>query len=334
VSAWLFTLESKERAISFKASRAKARTFGATPALRTAGRARSALGRALPLQTSNGFERDRAAAGLARRVLYQGETPQAGSSAMRQFENQVVLITGGANGIGRATAEAFAREGARVVVSDLADAAGEETVAAIRKAGGEARYVRTDVRDATQIAALVEGTVRAYGRLDVAFNNAGIEGTSAAIADLPEEDWERVLRVNLTAAFLCMKHELAQMKKQGGGAIVNNASILGQVGFANASAYVAAKHGLLGLTRCAALEYASQGIRVNAVCPGFIVTPMLDRAGLLKDEAARSAIESLHAMKRMGQPAEVAEAVLFLASSKASFIAGHPLLVDGGYVAQ
>lgn len=253
---------------------------------------------------------------------------------MRQFENQVVLITGGANGIGRATAEAFAREGARVIVSDLADADGEETVSAIRKAGGEARYVRADVRDAAQIAALVDGTVREYGRLDIAFNNAGIAGKSAAIADLPEEDWERVLRVNLTAAFLCMKHEIAQMLKQGGGAIVNNASILGQVAFANSSAYVAAKHGLLGLTRCAALEYAARNIRVNAVCPGFIVTPMLDRAGILADETARTTLESMHAMKRMGRPEEVAEAVLFLSSSKASFIAGHPLLVDGGYVAQ
>lgn len=254
--------------------------------------------------------------------------------AMLQFENRVVLITGGANGIGRATAQAFAREGARVVVSDLADGAGEETVSSIRKAGGEARYVRTDVRDAAQVAALVTGTVQAYGRLDVAFNNAGIEGSQAPIADLSEESWERVLRVNLTAVFLCMKHQLAQMTKQGEGAIVNNASILGQVGFANASAYVAAKHGLLGLTRCAALEYSTRGIRVNAVCPGFIVTPMLERAGLLQDDATRKTIESLHAMKRMGKPEEVAEAVLFLASAKASFIAGHPLLVDGGYVAQ
>lgn len=253
---------------------------------------------------------------------------------MRQFENQVVLVTGGANGIGRATAFAFAREGARVVVSDLAEPAGEETVSAIRSAGGEARFVRSDMRDAAQIAMLVDGTVKAYGRLDVAFNNAGIEGTPGSIADLSEENWERVLRVNLTSVFLCMKYQLAQMLEQGGGAIVNNASILGQVAFPNASAYVAAKHGLLGLTKCAALEYAASGIRVNAVCPGFIVTPMLERAGLLQDEGTRKMLESLHAMKRMGRPEEVAEAVLFLASPKASFIAGHPLLVDGGYVVQ
>lgn len=253
---------------------------------------------------------------------------------MADFENQVVLITGGASGIGRATALAFAREGAHVIVSDIAAHAGEETVGAIRAAGGDARYVRTDMRDAEQVEALVKGTVREHGRLDVAFNNAGIEGTLAPIDELSEESWERVLRVNLTSVFLCMKYELAQMTKQGSGAIVNNASILGQVAFANASAYTAAKHGLLGLTRCAALEYASRGIRVNAVCPGFIVTPMLERAGLLQNDDVRKAIEAMHAMKRMGQPEEVAEAVLFLASQKASFIAGHPLLVDGGYVAQ
>lgn len=253
---------------------------------------------------------------------------------MGQFEDQVVLVTGGSNGIGRATAIAFAREGARLIVSDLADAAGEETVGAIRAAGGDARYVRTDVRDASEVEKLVLGTLQTYGRLDVAFNNAGIEGATAPIADLSEADWERVLRVNLTAAFLCMKHEIAAMLKQGAGAIVNNASILGQVGFANASAYVAAKHGLLGLTRTAAIEYASRGIRVNAVCPGFIVTPMLERAGLLQDEGTRKSLEAMHALKRLGRPEEVAEAVLFLASPKASFIAGHPLLVDGGYVAR
>jgi NAD(P)-dependent dehydrogenase (short-subunit alcohol dehydrogenase family) len=252
----------------------------------------------------------------------------------RQFENQVALVTGGSNGIGRATAIAFAREGAKVIVSDVAEGAGEETVAAIRSAGGEARYVRCDVGDAAQVATLINGTVKTYGRLDVAFNNAGIEGALAPIAEVTEEAWERVLRVNLTGVFLCMKYQIERMLEQGSGAIVNNASILGQVGFANASAYAAAKHGLLGLTRCAALEYSARGIRVNAVCPGFIVTPMLERAGLLSDPATRAMLEGLHAQKRLGQPEEVAEAVLFLASSKASFVAGHPLLVDGGYVAQ
>jgi NAD(P)-dependent dehydrogenase (short-subunit alcohol dehydrogenase family) len=216
----------------------------------------------------------------------------------------------------------------------VADSAGEQTVAEIRQNGGNGRYVRTDMRDSAQIADVVKNTVKAYGKLDVAFNNAGIEGPLASIADLSEEDWERVLRINLTAVFACMKYELGVMVPRGSGVIVNNASILGHVAFPNASAYTAAKHGVLGLTRSAALEYSARGIRVNAVCPGFIVTPMLERAGLMQDAATRGAIEAMHAMKRMGRPEEVAEAVLFLASPAASFIAGHPLLVDGGYVAQ
>jgi NAD(P)-dependent dehydrogenase (short-subunit alcohol dehydrogenase family) len=253
---------------------------------------------------------------------------------MGRFQNQVVLVTGGSTGIGQATAHAFAREGARVVVADVSDAAGEQTVSEIRSTGGEARYVHADMREPNQIATLVRGTVQTYGRLDVAFNNAGIEGTMAPIADLPPEDWERVIRVNLSAVFHCMKHEITQMLAQGGGAIVNNASILGQVGFAGASAYVAAKHGVIGLTQCATLEYGARGVRVNAVCPGFVVTPMLERAGVLSDEALRHGIEAMHALKRMGKPEEVAAAVLFLASPEASFVAGHPLFVDGGYVAQ
>jgi NAD(P)-dependent dehydrogenase (short-subunit alcohol dehydrogenase family) len=253
---------------------------------------------------------------------------------MRDFESQVALVTGGASGIGRATALAFARAGALVVVSDVLDGAGEETVAAIRSAGGEARYAHADVSDAAQVRSLVAGTVQSYGRLDVAFNNAGIEGALAPVAELADEQWERVIRTNLTSVFHCMKHEITQMLKQGGGSIVNNASILGHVGFANACAYTAAKHGVLGLTRAATLEYAARGVRVNAVCPGFVATPMLERAGLLKEQATKTYIEGLHAQKRLGMPEEIAAAVLFLASAKASFVAGHPLVVDGGYLAQ
>lgn len=251
-----------------------------------------------------------------------------------EFESKVAIITGGAFGIGRATALAFAKAGAMVVVSDVVDAGGEQTVGLIRSAGGKARAVLCDVSRPEQVEALVKGTVEAHGRLDVAFNNAGIEGTQSPLAQLSPADFQKVIAVNLTGQFNCMKYELAQMEKQGFGAIVNNASILGVVGFAGAAPYVAAKHGLIGLTRTAAIEYAPKGIRVNAVCPGFIETPMLARAGLLGDPNMKKALESMHPMKRLGQSEEIAEVVLFLASSRASFVTGVPFLVDGGYVAQ
>lgn len=250
------------------------------------------------------------------------------------MRGKVALVTGAATGIGRATALAFASEGARVVVSDVNEAEAENTVAEVRKLGAAVRFVRADVSNEADVEALIRTTLGEYGRLDVAFNNAGISGASAALADITKADWDRVLAVNLSGVFLCMKHEIAAMLRQGGGAIVNNASILGQVGFAGAAAYTATKHGVLGLTRCAALEYGTRGVRVNAVCPGFIVTPMLEHAGLLQDASTRHSIEAMHALKRMGEPREVAAAVLFLASAGASFVAGHPLLVDGGYVAQ
>jgi NAD(P)-dependent dehydrogenase (short-subunit alcohol dehydrogenase family) len=248
------------------------------------------------------------------------------------LEGKVALVTGAAFGIGRAAAQNFAAEGAKVVVSDV-KAAGEETVALIRKAGGEAIFIRADVSKPQDVQALVQGTVKAFGRLDAAFNNAGIEGVQAPVAELPEEAWEKVLAVNLTGVFLCMKYELQQMEKQGGGAIVNNASILGTVAFANAAAYTTAKHGVLGLTKTAAIEVATKNIRVNAVCPGFIETPMLQRGGLLQPEA-RKALEALHPVHRLGRPEEVARVVTFLVSEQASFVTGHPMLVDGGYVAQ
>lgn len=251
-----------------------------------------------------------------------------------QFDGKVAVITGAADGIGRATALAFAREGAAVVVSDVSDGGGETTVGLIRKAGGTARCVVCDVSKPEQVRALIGGTAQQYGRVDFAFNNAGVEGAQAPLAQLGHEAFERVIAVNLTGQFNCMKYELEQMEKQGSGSIVNNASILGTVGFAGAAAYVAAKHGLLGLTKVAALEYATKGIRVNAVCPGFVATPMLERAGLLGDPALKAMLENLHAVKRLGRSEEIAEAVVFLASDRASFITGHPLLVDGGYVAQ
>lgn len=250
----------------------------------------------------------------------------------RELEGKVALVTGGGNGIGQAAALAFAREGARVVVCDWDWHAGEETVARILRQGGDAQFISADVSKESDVAKLLAGVVRRYDRLDIAFNNAGISGVQGPLAGLSEADFSHVLAVNLTGVFLCMKHELIQMEKQGAGSIINNASILGTVGFAGAGAYTATKHGVLGLTKVAAIEYATKGIRVNAVCPGFIETPMLERTGLLSDAKIRKSIEDLHAVKRLGTSAEVAEAVVFLASSRSSFITGHPLLVDGGFV--
>lgn len=251
-----------------------------------------------------------------------------------KFKERVALVTGAGSGIGRSIALAFGREGARVVAADILVEGGEETVRLVKEAGGEAIFVKTDVSSAAEVEALIDRTLESYGRLDYACNNAGIEGVLALTADYPEEIWRRVLDINLTGVWLCMKNEILQMLKQGGGAIVNMSSILGLVGYANASAYVAAKHGLIGLTKTAAIEYATQGIRVNAVCPAFIETPMLKRAGLLDNPEFYRAVVELHPVKRLGTPEEVAEAVVWLCSDAASFVTGHALLVDGGYVAR
>ena len=255
--------------------------------------------------------------------------------AEQRLSGKVALVTGGASGIGRACAQLFAREGASVVVSDVALEGGHETVRLIEEDGGEAFFVEADVSKAAQVEALVGGTVEAYGHLDYAFNNAGIEGRMATnTADYLEEDWDRVIAVNLKGVWLCMKHEIAHMLRQGGGSIVNNSSVEGLVGLPGTSAYAASKHGVVGLTKTAALEYAQSGIRVNAVCPGLIRTPMVERytGGDAETEAQWAAI--FEPVGRMGSSEEVAEAVVWLCSEAASFVTGHAMAVDGGFLAR
>ncbi len=249
------------------------------------------------------------------------------------LQGKVALVTGAGSGIGRAVALAFAREGAQVAVVDVDEAGARETARRIGEAGGQALALAVDVSVPEAVQRMVEATVERFGRLDCACNNAGIEGARAATADYTEADWDRVMDVNLRGVWLCMKHEIPALLVQG-GAVVNVASILGTVGFASAPAYVAAKHGVVGLTKAAALEYAALGVRVNVVCPAFIETPMLERAGITSDPAMRQAVTSLHPIGRMGTSEEVAEAVVWLSSEAASFVTGHAMLVDGGYTAR
>ncbi len=243
-------------------------------------------------------------------------------------------MTGGGSGIGREAAYCFCRDGAQVVVADIDEKGGSQTVERIKKAGGDAIFVKCDVSKGEQVKAMVDKCVDTFGGLNCAFNNAGIEGIQAPTADYSEDVWDKAIHVNLIGVYLCMRYEIPVMLKSGGGSIVNMSSILGLVGFAGASAYVAAKHGVIGLTKTAAIEYAPKGIRVNAVCPGFILTPMLERGGITSNPEMMKYVSDLHPMKRLGKPEEVAESVIWLFTDAASFVTGTTLLVDGGYVSQ
>jgi NAD(P)-dependent dehydrogenase (short-subunit alcohol dehydrogenase family) len=251
-----------------------------------------------------------------------------------RLQDKVALVTGGSAGIGRATALAMAREGARVVIANRGVAGGEETVRLIAAAGGQATFIQTDVAQAADVEALITRAVETYGRLDCAFNNAGYEGMRLPTADVPEEDWERTLRINLTGVWLCMKYVIRQMLKQGGGVIVNMSSVVGHTGRPGISpALVACHHGIIGLTRQAALEYARHGLRINAVCPTVTRTPRFLRVhGSNPEVEARMAAGNPSG--RIGEPEDAAEAVVWLCSEAASFVVGHTLVVDGGVLAQ
>lgn len=248
------------------------------------------------------------------------------------FEGMVALVTGGSFGIGQATAIAFAKRGAKVAIADWVEDKEGTTLKKIRAEGGEAMFIRCDVSDNMEVRSMVEKVVKAYGRLDFAFNNAGIEGATANTHECSEENWHKTLNVNLTGVWLCMKNEIAVMLDQGKGAIVNCASVAGLIGFPGLPAYVVSKHGVIGLTKTAALENAKLGIRVNAVCPGVIRTPMIDRI-TGKDKEVEKQYVSMEPVGRMGEPSEVAEAVVWLCSDSASFVTGHAMPVDGGWIA-
>ena len=250
-----------------------------------------------------------------------------------RLQNKVGLVTGAGSGIGRASALAFAAEGAKVVVADTIAANGEETVMLIRGAGGEASFVKADVSKASEVQAMVTKTVEIYGRLDCAYNNAGVVATPRLTPDTTEEDWDRVISVNLKGVWLCMKYEIPQMLKQGNGAIVNASSMLGMIGLGKRSAYAASKHGVVGLTKVAALEYANAGIRVNAICPAVVRTPLVESI-IASDPEAETQLISMIPMERLGTLEEMAEVVVWLCSDASSFVTGHAMLVDGGAVAR
>lgn len=251
--------------------------------------------------------------------------------AQYDFSEKVAIVTGGASGIGKAVVEKLAEGGAKVVVADFDEVGGKATVDKINADGGTASFFKVDVANVEEVEAMVRFAVDTYGGLHIAVNNAGIGGASAPTGEYGIEDWNRVIDINLNGVFYGLRYQIPAMLESGGGSIVNIASILGSVGFASAPAYVAAKHGVVGLTKNAAIEYATQGIRVNSVGPGFIKTPLLDKN---LDEETLEVIAGMHPVQRLGTPEEVANLVVFLASDDASFLTGAYYLVDGGYTAQ
>ncbi len=252
---------------------------------------------------------------------------------MKGFEGKVALVTGGSSGIGRATAIIFAREGVKVIIGDVGEDGANETVKIIKEAGGEAMFVKTDVSQANQVQALVDETVKTHGQLDCAFNNAGVDQVVTSLPDCTEEEWDRVININLKGIWLCLKYEIPEMLRQSRGAIVNTSSVGGLIGGEFNAAYVASKHGIVGLTKSAALEYSAAGIRVNAICPGLTRTPMIDALTGGNTEI-ESMLLSMSPIGRMAEPVEIAETVVWLCSEEASFVTGHALSVDGGWVAQ
>jgi len=247
------------------------------------------------------------------------------------IHGKVALVTGGSSGIGKATALAFAQRGAEVVIASRGQASGEAAVAEIKALGGDARWIQTDVSQADQVEALVRGTIKAYGRLDYAFNNGGSGGEGGWLVDVQEADWDFTIDTYLKSVWLCMKYELIEMLKQGSGAIVNNSSVDGQRAFPWNPVYSAAKHGILGLTKSGAMQYADKGIRINAICPGWIRTPPVDDM-LKHNPDAEKGMLMHQPIGRLGKPEEVAEAVVWLCSDSASLIVGTALAVDGGYL--
>ncbi len=252
---------------------------------------------------------------------------------MGRLQDKVALVTGGGSGIGRATSLAFAAEGAKVVVVDVVTEGGEETVKMIRGGGGEAIFVKADVSNADQVKAMVDKTVEVFGRLDCAANNAGITPPPVSVSRCTEESWDRCIAINLKGVFLCMKFEAPRMLKGGGGSIVNTASMVGLIGDGGHPAYAASKHGVVGLTKTVAIQYGKAGVRVNAVCPGVIRTPMMEKS-FVENPELRAQTIGMAPMDRAAEPEEVARAIVWLCSPEASFITGHALPVDGGYVAR